>query len=74
MFQNIISLIAVPTGILFAYYLIVFFLISILKERSSNQILSIIVWVLFFVPLLWLLIEPYGLFELLTPKINLDMK
>ncbi|WP_291870415.1 hypothetical protein [Maribacter sp.] len=74
MFQNMVSLIAMPTGILFVYYLVVFFLISFLKERRSNQVLSIIVWLLFLVPLLWLLVDPYSLFELMMPKINLDMK
>jgi hypothetical protein len=53
---------------------VVYFLISLLKEPHPNLILPIIVWVLYLLPLLWLLIDPYGLSELMMPKINLDMK
>ncbi|QFZ55503.1 hypothetical protein FEZ18_12170 [Oceanihabitans sp. IOP_32] len=74
MLQSLITLVAVPTSILFGYYLMVLFLISILKKQPSNQILALIVWVLFLTPLLWLLIDPYSLSELLMPKMNIDMK
>ncbi len=43
MFQDVVSLIAVPSGILFVYYLIVFFLISHLNERRSKHLLSMII-------------------------------
>lgn len=74
MFQSLISLVAVPTAILFAYYLMVYFLIVLLKKHQTNQFLLILIWVLFLTPLLWLLIDAYGFSELLMPKMNIDMK
>ena len=73
-FQSVVSVLAVPAGVLFFYYLVVFILISFLKEQKSNQILFIVVWGLFLSPILWMLISPEHLFNLITPKLYLDMK
>lgn len=73
-FQSIVSIIAVPISILFMYYLIVLSFASVLNKKNSNQVLLILIWILFLTPLLWCLINPESLFNILTPKINLDMK
>ena len=73
-FQSLVSIIAIPTGIFFIYYLIVLFLISILNKQNPKQALLIIIWVLFLVPLLWCLINPESLFDFVTPNLHLDMK
>ena len=73
-FQSIVSIIAVPTSIFFVYYLIVYSLTSILNKQQLNQVLLILIWVLFLTPLVWCLINPESLFNIVTPKINLDMK
>lgn len=72
--QNMASLFAIATGILFLYYLLVLSITYIYNNESNNKILLIIICVLFFVPLLWLFIDTEGLINLLMSNVNLDMK
>lgn len=74
MFQNMVSLMAIPTAILFLYYLVVLYLVTLIQKGSPNKSFVITVWVLFLIPLLWCLVAPYHLFEFLSPNIKLDMK
>jgi hypothetical protein len=73
-FQSIVSIIAVPTGILLGYYLLVLLLIGFYNKRDSNDFLLILIWSLFLIPIISFLLSPEGLFNLITPKIILDMK
>lgn len=73
-FQSLLSIIAIPTGILFLYYSVVLALTFIIKKQNPNQVYIVLIGLLFFTPLIWCLIDPTYLFELLTPNLNLDMK
>lgn len=72
--QTFISFLAYPIGALFLYYSAILFLVIWLKENFGKKALSIIIWVLFLVPIVWLLSAPASLFNLLMPKLNIDMR
>ena len=72
--QTLISFLAYPIGALFLYYSAILFLVIWLKENFGKKALSIIIWVLVLIPIIWLLSAPESLFNLLMPTLNLDMK
>lgn len=73
--QSFASFIIYPVGALFCYYLMMLLLITSLKGNFVNIIVSLIIWTLILMPIIWLLIAPeYLLFDLLMPKLDIDMK
>lgn len=72
--QTFISFLAYPIGAFFLYYSAILFLVIWLKESFGKKALSIIIWVLFLVPIIWVLSAPESLFNLLMPKLNIDMR
>ncbi len=72
--QNLATLLAIATGLLFLYYLVVYSITYAYRKESNNKILLAIICVLFFVPILWLLVDAESLMELLLFNVKLDMK
>ncbi|GEQ86462.1 hypothetical protein ULMS_19700 [Patiriisocius marinistellae] len=72
--QNLASLIAIGTGILFAYYLFLFIVIRIIGNKKASKCAQIIIGIIFFLPIIIMLFNPEGLFNFLLNGIYLDMK
>src|SRR5690606_13217590 len=72
--QSLISFIVYPIGVLFFYYVVILLLASSLKDQFTKIIISIIICILLVTPIIWILIAPEYLFDLLMPKLNIDMK
>ncbi|MGS2764784.1 hypothetical protein [Sinomicrobium sp. M5D2P9] len=73
-FQSLVSFIAYPVGALFLYYLVLLLAINSLKIQCSKAIVFTIIWILFLTSIIWLLMAPGQLFNLLMPDLNIDME
>lgn len=73
--QSFVTIIAYPIGALFFYYLTILLFAPSLKDQFTKKIVWITFCFLILMPIVWLLIAPeYFLFNLLMPKLNMDMK
>ena len=72
--QNLASLVAIATGILFLYYLVVFFCILYVIKNPSQKFFKGLTFALFFLPILSLMINPEFLMNFLMSGVSLDMK
>lgn len=72
--QSFISFMAYPIGALFLYYSVILVLVTGLKKNLGRNVLLMIIWILVLAPIAWLLSAPESLFDLLMPKLNIDMR
>jgi len=72
--QSLASILAIATAVLFIYYLLIAIATLLIKNNFKIRPLEILLIILFGFPILWSLIHPESLFELLMGGIKLDMK
>ena len=70
---NMMILFAMLFAILFIYYLIVYF-ITKKCSKIENKINVYIVFILFFIPIIWVLIDWEGFFNFMLQGVHLDMR
>ncbi len=73
--HSLAALIGIATGIAFVYYLLFFIILKVISAKKlHHKNVQIILWIFFLAPVIWALIHPEGLFEVLMFDIKLDMK
>jgi len=70
---DLIILFSILFGMLFIYYLLVLYVTNRLSKTAHKRSIYIVA-VLFFMPILWMLIDVEGFFNFMLQGVNLDMR
>lgn len=75
--RSLVSFFIYPIGALFLYYIFVLIIASSLKKQCNTTAIAPIlvsILILILIPILWLLIAPEQLLNLLMPNLKIDMR